>query len=133
MHAQHREETAGHAFCVDEFRFESVALNVPPRTAFCGDAGEDVIVLAVVVIALPRKVIARRIAGVVDQKLHQLSRIAHWQQSKEQRVHQAEDGGIGADSQREGKHRREGEAGGAPHGAQGVSDILPHAATVLVN
>jgi hypothetical protein len=51
-------------------------------------------------------------------------RVFHGQRSKDQAVHHAEDHGVGADAEGEGKNRDRGESGAAAQLAQAIAHIL---------
>jgi len=62
-----------------------------------------------------------RIQRVED--LYQPLRLVHRQRPQQHRVHQREDGHVGANAERQGEDHQEGEAGATPERAQGLSQI----------
>ena len=61
-------------------------------------------------------------AGVGE--LHELLRVGHRQHAQYDGIQQAENGRVGADPQRQGKHRRRGKARTAPEYTKRVAEIL---------
>jgi hypothetical protein len=86
--------------------------------------GQDVVIVAEVLVALPGEAVEVGLARVLVEEFHQLLGIAHGQRTQHQGVDEAENGGIGADFEPERGQCDGGESGRAPHHAQGVANVL---------
>ena len=63
-------------------------------------------------------------AHIARAQQHKLLRLLDGQRAQHHGVHQAEDGGVGADAERERQQRHEGDARAAEHRAQSIEHIL---------
>jgi hypothetical protein len=111
-------------FAIDDFRIEALGAHGEVGGRRAGEAGQDVVVVAEVQVALPGEAVDVGLARVLVEEFHQLLGIAHGQQAQHQRLDKAENSGIGADSEPEREERNGGESGRAPHHAQGVAKVL---------
>ena len=89
-----------------------------------GDAGED---LRLALVALEQRVVGaqpwRRVRAVTEKI--QLLHVAHRHAVDRHEVEQREDGGVGADAQRERDERRRRERGRPSHLTEAVAQVLP--------
>ncbi len=63
---------------------------------------------------------------IVGFKQDQRTGVLDWQRTHDHLIQEREDGGVRADSERQGQDGKEGEPGRAPEGPQGKSKIVPH-------
>ncbi len=68
----------------------------------------------------------RRIGGVEPPELDEPPGVAHGKRPQDQDVNQAEDGGVGANAEREGQRDDDGECPAAAQHANGVVQVLEH-------
>ena len=81
-------------------------------------------VLLVVVHAAGQAVDHARLILRSPMENHQLLRILYRQISQQNRIHEAEDGGVGADAERERNGRDRGEQRIRSHGPQAIAQVL---------
>ena len=70
---------------------------------------EDVVPVAILLVIGEAEHVQRRVTRILICELHKAGRVAHGHVAKQQRIHEAEDGGVGADGegQRQERHGRD--------------------------
>ena len=81
------------------------------------------ILIAEALVLLPRVAVEARIAGILEQRLDELPRLAHRQRSQHQRVDDAEDCRVRANAQRQRDHDNGAERRTSSAHAQGVTHV----------
>ena len=126
LHAQDGKRVAR-----DELRLDALGLATigerRRRRRARHQAAEGVVAIAKIPIHRMREgTLVRRPAaeGAGAVELHQLARILDRQQPQQHLIHQREDGGVGADPQRQRQHDDDREGGRAGQRADGVAEIL---------
>ena len=114
-HTQCFEETANHILTVDRRGLEPLARNLETRRREADQIGEYVVLVAKVFVDTPAEGEVTRFTWEPAHQLDQLRRLMHRQRAQHERVDEAEDGGVGADSQSERHHGHDGEQGIAAH------------------
>jgi hypothetical protein len=124
--AEHREVIADDVLAVDRVGVDAVRTKMEPGRRDADQIGERVGLIAKSLVVFPRIAVGRRLSRIriLAEELDELTRIPHRQRAEHQGVDQAEDRGVGADTEGEGEDRHRGEAGRAAHHAYGVPKIL---------
>ena len=81
--------------------------------------------IAKLLVVLPGEVVQARVAGVEGEQFDELLWRSHGERAKHQRVDEAEDGGVGADAEREREDGHGRETGSPAHHPEGVPGVLP--------
>ena len=104
LHAEHREETAGHADAADPLRLRRAIAHAKESSEIVIDAGhpgegrQDVVVREKILVLPPGESVEMRLILKPVRRLHELLGTLDRQTAQHQRVDEAEDGRIGPDA-----------------------------------
>ena len=125
LHAQHREKAGGNQCRGNPLRSPA---DVDVETVLIGgrEVGKALVVFKIDEFRRrhPVLVIRNADAGEPHPELHQFFGLLVGQRLQDHRVHHAEDGGVGADTERQREHGDDGESGAAGENPDGIAAVL---------
>ena len=123
--AEHREEGAHDILAVDGSRPRRPPAHLEAGRRHADQFREHVVVDRESARRTPREAVHARLAGIPAQQLDELLRFAHRQRAQHQGVEQAENGGVGADAERQRQNRHGGKNAIPSQAANRVGDVPP--------